>query len=404
MIAPDVMERAGALLRRHIGLREEPTLQARLARAIAEGAASAALRPEAYLDRVAVDPSARQDLLDLVTVQETSFFRHPDHFVALADHVLPAFDRPVLIWSAGCSNGQEPYSLAMVLAERRVDGRVLATDVSTSALRRTREGRYLPRELAGLSEARLAAHGHRVGGRWEVAEAIRRRVDVESCNLLGSLPAGLAECQVVFCRNVLIYFTPEHAAAFLRRLADALPQGAYVFLGGAETMWQMSDRFLPVRAGGTFIYRLRERGDGTTTTAPPARRRVAPEARPPIRAQGAPASTTSPRLAPVAPPADLNGAAAEEAAQRGREAMASGDLARAVQAFRQWAYLQPGDAMAHLHLGLALDEVGDRPAANRAYERSRQALLTAGSDDAGALEGFGRDEILRLLDAKRARS
>ena len=127
-------------------------------------------------------PSTRRpasSFFDLVTVQETGFFRHPDHFVVLADHVLPTIDGPVRIWSAACSNGQEPYSLAMVLAERRVDGRVLATDMSTSALRRTREARYLPASSAGSATSARPLHGRVAGGRWAVADEVRQRVDVE---------------------------------------------------------------------------------------------------------------------------------------------------------------------------------------------------------------------------------
>src|SRR5207237_10644050 len=111
-----------------------------------------------YVASLAVDPGARQRLYDRLTVQETAFFRHPGQFQALAERVLPGIDGPALIWSAGCSNGQEPYSLAMVLDEQAVGGSVIATDVSTHALRRTSAGSYGSRELMGLSPARRARY------------------------------------------------------------------------------------------------------------------------------------------------------------------------------------------------------------------------------------------------------
>ena len=174
-----------------------------------------------------------------------------------------------------------------------------------------------------------------------------------------------------------------------------------MFLGGAESMWHMSDRFQAVRIGGTFVYRVA----ATARTEPPRRpsrpRATTPARRPPARPVRLSPSprTAAPEMTVTRRPTT------EGVAQRGREALASGDLATAVQAFRQWAYLQPDDALAHLHLGLALDETGDRRAANRAYQRSRQVLVTDPSTETvGALEGFGLDEVVRLLDAKRARA
>jgi chemotaxis protein methyltransferase CheR len=141
-------------MHRELGLRPDPSLLNRLQRCLRDEAAARGDDLERYVARLAGDLDARQSLYDRLTVQETAFFRHPGQFQALAEHVLPAIDGPALIWSAACSNGQEPYSLAMVLDEQAVPGSVIATDVSTQALRRTSEGSYRSRELGGLSPAR----------------------------------------------------------------------------------------------------------------------------------------------------------------------------------------------------------------------------------------------------------
>jgi len=132
---------------------------------------------------------ALQGLFNRVTVQETAFFRHPQHFQALARDILPALSRPVTIWSAGCANGQEAFSLAMLLEEQGIDGRVIATDISTAALQRTAAARYTGRELSGLSPERIAGHLTRTADTWHVNKPIRDRVSTLRHNLLDPLAA-----------------------------------------------------------------------------------------------------------------------------------------------------------------------------------------------------------------------
>jgi len=136
-----------------------------------------------------------------VTVQESGFFRHPDQFAALAHEVLPALEGPVVVWSAGCANGQEAYSLAMELAASgHPDWQVLATDISAAAVARTRAARYTTAELAGIPPV------HRrwllpAGDLWEVDPTLRARVRVEQANLTTRFPTAPGRCQVVFCRT-----------------------------------------------------------------------------------------------------------------------------------------------------------------------------------------------------------
>ncbi len=261
------VDRAAALLHRQLGLRPDPPMLGRLARCLRDAALQRRLGPEAYLETLTPGSNAMQDLFDRVTVQESSFFRHPGQFEALSSHVLPTLPGPVTIWSAGCANGQEAYSLAMVLDELGTEGSVIATDVSTKALQRTAAARYLTRELSGLSTARR--HRYLVGGpdSWEVRPSLRDRVMVQRHNLIDkTVPQSSANCDVMFCRNVLIYFSSQQAKAFLARLAEQLRPGTYLFVGYAETIWQVPDLFEPVNIGGTFAFH--RRGDHPRRAVP----------------------------------------------------------------------------------------------------------------------------------------
>ncbi|MCU1450274.1 MAG: protein methyltransferase FrzF, partial [Acidimicrobiales bacterium] len=255
------LDDAARLLSRRVGLRLDPTVRGRLARAVQDEATGHGQELSAYVARLDGDADALQGLLNRVTVQETSFFRDAGQFDALASAVLPALremGEPVRVWSAASANGQEPYSLAMVLAEANlVDWEVIATDISTTALTRTRAGRYQERELAGLSPERRRRYLVAVGdGEWEVVPALRKKVHVSRNNLAADPPPStVGSCQVVFCRNVLIYFGRDEVVALLERLSAWLPPGGYLFLGYSESLWQVTDRFLPVRIGDAFIYR-----------------------------------------------------------------------------------------------------------------------------------------------------
>ena len=412
-----VVDQVAALLNNRIGLRPEPTLRGRLLRCIRDEAAAYGQDAQTYLDTLASHEDALQSLLNQVTVQETAFFRHSDHFDVLAREVLPRLSAPVTIWSAGCANGQEAYSIAMVLEEEGIDGTVIATDLSTDALQRTAEARYATRELSGLSPARRARHlvGSGSSG-WLINDAVRRRVTILRHNLIDPLPDQVLTSQVIFCRNVLIYFSAEHMRTFLDRAAD-LPACGYLFLGSAETMWSTSNRFETMRIGETYLYRRRPaalRGLPGLRTSPalPLRDAGMPRLADPVGASNASPEQSSrdgrrrPRRPGAdavrhAPPAEPDATAAQVLARAGQVALDAGEIQPAVVAFRKWVYVAPHDAVAHLHLGLALEAAGDQPAAQRAFRAARvaasdcdQALV------AHAMEGYAPDELLRLLDAK----
>jgi chemotaxis methyl-accepting protein methylase len=393
-----VIDQVTDLLHRRIGLRPEPTLRGRLGRCIRDDAAGNGKDVETYLDSVREQPEALQGLVNRVTVQETAFFRHAEHFEVLARDILPRLPRPVTIWSAGCANGQEAYTLAMILDEHGIAGSVIATDISTAALQRTTAARYGARELTGLSPERTARHLTRVGHGWEVNASIRERVTIVRHNLLDPIPAEVRSCHVVFCRNVLIYFAPECARAFLDGLADSIPEAA-LFLGSAETIWPLSDRFDTVHVDETFFYRHRADRPNVTTKAsrpaPPAVSRRRPRA-------AVPSVRPADKLGCSTPKSGTGDVETPEVlARAGQRATAEGDHKSAVIAFRKCAYVAPNDPMTHLHLALALEAAGDHAPAQRAYAAARRALLAGDPAQVEvAAEGYTTTDLLRLLDTK----
>jgi chemotaxis methyl-accepting protein methylase len=401
-----VVDEVGELLDARIGLRPQSTLRGRLRRCIRDEASAHGDDLESYLGRLPLSGELMQSLVNRVTVQESGFFRHPDHFEVLVNDVFPTLPSPVTIWSAGCANGQEAYSLAMLLEEKALEGSVLATDLSTSALARTAAGQYKTREIGGVSPLRRARHLTRDGDNWSVRASLRARVVTLQHNLLEHPPAAVATCQVVFCRNVLIYFSPEHTQAFLDKLAAILAPGAYLFLGSAESLWQVTEQFEAVRLGDSFVYRRR----GAPVRRPATRevqttalvRAKAPQGTARVRTVARAAVTTP--AAAVAPAEIVHTSDTEVLAATGRRCLEAGDVAAAVVAFRKWAYLTPEDPFAALHLALALEAGGHHDSARRAYDVARAAVARSeGAIEATDLGGYAPDELVRLLDSKQVR-
>jgi chemotaxis protein methyltransferase CheR len=205
-------------------------------------------------------PAARdleREVVEAMTTNESFFFRDGQPFDAFRKVILPrllearAARRSIRIWSAACSSGQEPYSLAMILAEEsarlagwRVD--IVATDLSTEILDRARAGVYSHFEVQrGLPIQYLAKYFGGEGDRWQIVPEIRRTIDFRTFNLLDD-PASLGPFDVVFCRNVLIYFEAPTKTRVLDRIARLMPADGYLVLGGAETVLGVTDRFAPL--------------------------------------------------------------------------------------------------------------------------------------------------------------
>jgi chemotaxis protein methyltransferase CheR len=217
--------------------------------------------------------SLHEQVVEAMTTNETSWFRDHHPYEALASVLLPdllhrrAAARPLTIWSAASSSGQEAYSIAMVLHDRLANDpswnpRVLATDLSERMVRRTRAGRYSQLEInRGLPASRLVRHFTRVGAEWQVNEPLRRMVDARQLNLAAPFPP-LPPVDVTFLRNVLIYFDIDTRRQMLQRIRQVLRPGGYLVLGGAETTLDV-DGFQRLPLDRVAIYQHRRGQEAT---------------------------------------------------------------------------------------------------------------------------------------------
>ncbi|SFM96886.1 chemotaxis protein methyltransferase CheR [Formivibrio citricus] len=187
-----------------------------------------------------------QRAIDLVTTNETSFFREPSHFDFLRDELIPPLakqGRPVRIWSAACSTGQEPYSIAMTLAESlgmHADWQVLATDISERVLAHARHGLYAMHDADQISLELLKKYCLKGNGEYEgqflIERALRNRVRFSQVNLMNAFDPELAHFDGVFLRNVMIYLESDRRDEMIERLKDRINPGGYLIVGQAESM------------------------------------------------------------------------------------------------------------------------------------------------------------------------
>lgn len=213
---------------------------------------------------------ARAALVEAMTTNETSFFRDAHPFTVLANTVLPDLvahrphERVLNIWCAACSSGQEPYSIAMVVKDALAAApgwraRITATDLSESMVARTRVGAYSQMEVGrGVPATKLVTNFTRVGPTWQVNADLKAMVSARTLNLAAPFPP-LPAMDVVFLRNVLIYFDVPTKAAILSRIKTVMRPDGYLFLGAAETTLGVDPSFERVSYGPAAAYRLRER-------------------------------------------------------------------------------------------------------------------------------------------------
>jgi chemotaxis protein methyltransferase CheR len=378
----------------------------------------------------AVDDRERQALLDEVTIPETHFFRNPPQIRALRTHVLPELLRQakatkrLRIWSAGCSTGEEPYTIAMLIRELLPasagwDVRVIATDISTRALAAAGEARYGERAFVmtdPIDQQRFfyLDTEHR---QFVVRDEIRELVEFRHHNLVTQAPPfAPRELDLVLCRNVTIYFDRTTTKNLMNRFHGSLRDGGYLFLGHAETLWQVSDAFSLVPLGDAFVYRRGATADNKRAVLPDRRteneprptradRRRGPVDRRKLAASIAPAQRVAPSTvdadAVVAGPdpmvavrtavaagnyveaADLATEVTTASPLRGEahylHGVALTNLGRdsdALLVLRKAVYLDPHDGFAHFLLGGALERCGERVAAARSYRAAAATLGT----------------------------
>jgi chemotaxis protein methyltransferase CheR len=204
--------------------------------------------------RLNASSALASEVVEAMTTNETSFFRDLHPFEALRTEVLPELiarrrkEKTLDIWCAACSTGQEPYSVGILLREHFPEladwtVTILATDISQGVLTRARGGRYRQVEVnRGLSANQLLKHFDRSGLEWQIKHEIRSMVSFSPLNLIAEWPA-MPTFDVVFMRNVLIYFDVETKQRILNRVERHLEQDGYLFLGGAETTVNIAPNF-----------------------------------------------------------------------------------------------------------------------------------------------------------------
>ena len=211
----------------------------------------------------------KNKVIESMTTNETLWFRDGFPFEVLADHVFNDFknrkQNVVKILSAACSSGQEPYSISMIADEfskknfsANMQFPVVGIDIDQAILNEAREAKYEAMALArGLSEERKQKYFVQNGTTWQVNNAIRSRVTFREHNLTQSFSA-LGRFDVIFCRNVLIYFSADLKTDILKRFASILNPGGYLFLGASESIVQYSNDFNMVRTPKGVVYQLKK--------------------------------------------------------------------------------------------------------------------------------------------------
>jgi len=201
----------------------------------------------ALLRRICSSNVEYDRFLENLLTQETSFFRYPDVFRVLERVCLPAVQarnqwrnpRVLRIWSAGCSTGEEAYSIAITVADTLSfadawEIEILATDISRGALQFASQGVYSGRSLMSVNAQQLQAHFKKAGDSWQIKPRLRKMISFAPMNLARSVYVGRMNC--IFCMNVLMYFSEERRNELLQRFYDALEPGGVFFLGHSESM------------------------------------------------------------------------------------------------------------------------------------------------------------------------
>jgi chemotaxis protein methyltransferase CheR len=289
-VAPDdLWQRVGEFIAQNTGLHfpaeRRPDLQRGLAAAatefgLADGASCANWLLSAPLTRPQLNTLASH-----LTIGETYFFREPKTFDALAEHILPELLRRrrgrgqrLRLWSAACSTGEEPYSLAILVQQvltdwRDWDVKILATDINERSLQKAIAGVYGEWSFRESPSGFKARHfTHTPDGRYAIAPEIRNCVSFAHMNLaqdrFPSLPTDAEAMDVIFCRNLLIYFTASHARKLVENLRCALAEGGWLAVSPSECSQALFSRFAAVNFPGSILYRKGEVEERSPTGPP----------------------------------------------------------------------------------------------------------------------------------------
>ena len=472
---PDI-EQFRTLVTRHLGLQYEDGKLDYLADVIRQRMQSLGRARfesySAYLGHLNASPKGSAEwrtLAEQLTVNETFFFRNTDNFVALAEIVLPerirakAQTKQLRILSAGCSSGDEPYSLAIMVREALPDldawdVKIIGIDINPVILLKAKQARYSEWALRATSEDVQRRYFRADGADFVLVPEIQKMVRFEERNLVDADPLfwESLECDLVFCRNVLMYFSPETARSVVGRISQALLPRGYLFLGHAETLRGITPEFHLCHTHDTFYYQQRDALDIDSTPidslseAPrllPKQVALQATHTPSVSQATTPTPTRAWDLSLVLEavrqerfadaleligslPADahedpdalllravlltnhgrtqeseevcLRLLALDELNAGAHYLMAlcrehDGDANRAIEHGLTAIYLDPSFAMPHLHLGILAKRSGETISAQRELGK---ALVLLGSEDASRIllfgGGFSRDALVQL--------
>ena len=396
---------AAVFLEEHLGLALDDADRARFRNVVERTCGELGLRSG---EELSFSSPLLPALVRRLTVGETYFFRDPLLFRELEERVLPErirsreADRTLRCWSAGCSSGEEAYSLA-ILMERLLppewDGTILATDVNPAFLEKGRQGVY---SAWSFRETPLEIRRRwftETDGRWSLDPALKRKVAFREMNLAREFPPALfpllSDLDLILCRNVMIYFRPTVREALLERLVQALRPGGWLALTPVEAPHARLETLGLEGTPGSSLYRkpeLRTAPPSLPVPPPPEPRKEEPPLPPPVTAE--PENTVEENEAATL---YLLGTALEEA----------GEEVRAKEAYRKALYLDPSLVMSHLALAHRYAGEGRRREAARHLEKSLELLEgresaapvpLSGGWTAGGLLAFVR----QLLEEKGA--
>ena len=337
------------------------------------GAGIEPVRLREYYQQLREQGDEWDEFVEHVLVPETWFFREPSAFELLAREARGRLvaGRPCRVLSVPCATGEEPYSIAIALDEAGLaprDMTIDAVDISRRSLERAAAGVYGKRAVRHVGPERLDRSFTPVEGGYRVNERLRARVAFARGNLMDGQLLARRRYDVVFCRNVLIYFTAEARARVLESIASALADDGLLISGHAEGSAVVAPRFVSAGVPRTFAYR--KAGPGQRLAAPAPRQPVSgarPTVPPPPRAwaaaTGRPVGSTPVRL--PAPPAEAAPTLAEI------ETLAdAGDLPRALKTCQRHLASTPGSAQGYYLLGVIQSAMGSRDAAEAALRRA----------------------------------
>jgi chemotaxis protein methyltransferase CheR len=337
--------------------------------------------------RAGGDRDELRRLAELVLNHETFFFRNQAHLRALRDVLLPEIHArkpagmPIRIWSAGCSTGEEPYSIAIAALEalggesRPLE--VYGTDLSELALEKARSGFYRGRSLANVPPELLDRYFRPQGDGHLTGDALRSVVSLTRVNLLELFPSELRGCDVIFCQNVTIYFQPDVRRDLISRFYDAMPPEGLLLLGFSETLWNVFDGFRSREVGGAYVYYKgsqvcvargdtagRAQGEGRDPRR--QRRRSGPEHQ--VQDPSARVKEVSAQAAPQTP---VSRPTAEDLTAAARTHADRGDLELALEEIRRALELDALNDEAYVLLGSIYVRQGAWGAAVAELERAR---------------------------------